>query len=350
MECVDGESLAAYSKHGKRLGLPELRQLLDTLCDVLGYLHSRVPPVIHRDIKPGNIIRRPDGSFCLVDFGSVRDGLRPEGGSTVVGTFGYMAPEQFQGRAMPCTDLYAVGALLLALITGKSPDELPHKGLVLDARSAIGGAIPNAWVELITQLVNLDPDQRPASLAPLLEALDQPRPVGSHQSAPPGYRPSQPAQQREVRDPDAAFTVMVGSGLGLIPLLALTIARIALFFALGVAVPIVLYLLSVFFGARLREVASQVIRAGQQARARLAEVSGHLQRAEPFVLQGRHYRRQQRRNRADRAARHDWFEAPHDWRGQADWRKHWRFEDSSAEDDDAERGSAQSRKTRRHGR
>ena len=141
MELVDGQSLAALMRSGKRLGLAELRQLLDTLADVLDYLHSRVPPVIHRDIKPGNIIVRPDGRFSLVDFGSVRDGLRPDGGSTVVGTFGYMAPEQFQGRALPASDVYAVGALVLSLLTGKGPEELPHKGLGIDVEASLGGAV-----------------------------------------------------------------------------------------------------------------------------------------------------------------------------------------------------------------
>jgi len=298
MECIEGESLAAWTKQGKRLSLAELRELLGTLSDVLDYLHTRIPPVIHRDIKPGNIIRRPDGRFCLVDFGSVRDGLRPEGGSTVVGTFGYMAPEQFQGRAMPSTDVYAVGALLLALITGKSPEDLPHRGLALDTHSALGTVLPGPWIHMISQLVDIDPEQRPSRIAPLLTALDRPE-QSKPQSAP--ERESQqpePLPEPDERDPDAAFTVMIATGLGLLPLILLTVARIAIFFALGVVVPLVLTLLSIFFGPRLREIAWQVAEAGRHARARLAEASGHLQRAEPFVLQGRHYRRRGRRRGA----------------------------------------------------
>ena len=71
--------------------------MLGDIAEALRYLHGRAPAVVHRDIKPGNIIRRSDGSYTLVDFGAVRDRLKPEGGSTVVGTFGYMAPEQFPG-------------------------------------------------------------------------------------------------------------------------------------------------------------------------------------------------------------------------------------------------------------
>lgn len=91
---------------------------------VLSYLHSLSPPIIHRDLKPNNVMRRPDGTLVLIDFGSVRDAVKDPalGGSTVAGTFGYMAPEQFSGIAVPATDLYALGALTVALLTRASPE------------------------------------------------------------------------------------------------------------------------------------------------------------------------------------------------------------------------------------
>ncbi|HEY4157931.1 MAG TPA: serine/threonine-protein kinase, partial [Polyangiaceae bacterium] len=103
MEKVEGEPLSALRKRRGALNATDVERLLRDADSALGYLHSRLPPIIHRDLKPGNVIRRPDGSFVFVDFGSVRDRLKPEGGSTVVGTFGYMAPEQFQGRALPAS-------------------------------------------------------------------------------------------------------------------------------------------------------------------------------------------------------------------------------------------------------
>src|SRR5690606_33941626 len=118
MDRVEGRTLS------KELGKPgsfdetRLRALMLGLLDILEYLHGRSPPVIHRDIKPANVIVDEQGRAHLVDFGGVRVATRLDGGSTVVGTFGYMAPEQLHGDAGPAVDLYALGATIVALATG----------------------------------------------------------------------------------------------------------------------------------------------------------------------------------------------------------------------------------------
>jgi hypothetical protein len=174
MEKIDGESLGAYRRRGARLAEEEVWRLLRDAAAVLDYLHGRVPPVIHRDLKPGNVIRRPDGSFAFVDFGAVRDKLRPKGGSTVVGTFGYMAPEQVQGRALPASDVYAIGATAIAMLTGREPEELPHRGLAIDVRQALRGRDPNL-VRVLEKMLEPDPDRRAPRLAPLLERRENAR-------------------------------------------------------------------------------------------------------------------------------------------------------------------------------
>jgi Protein kinase domain len=188
MEKIEGESLAAIQKRGGRLSEADVLRFLRDASEVLDYLHKRAPPVIHRDLKPGNVIRRPDGSFAFVDFGAVRDKLRPEGGSTVVGTFGYMAPEQFQGRALPASDVYAIGATALSLLTGRQPEDLPHKGLAIDVRAALGGGTDRALVDALVAMLDPDPDRRPGRIAPVLETMAGRARQSSRSSRPPEPR------------------------------------------------------------------------------------------------------------------------------------------------------------------
>lgn len=125
MEYVEGSSLAELISDRRHLEMDEVNRLFLELLDVLDYLHSRVPPVLHRDIKPANLVVRTDGSPVLVDFGAVRNVFRApdDDGSTVVGTYGYMPYEQYMGQASPASDLYALGATFLHLLTGRPPPE-----------------------------------------------------------------------------------------------------------------------------------------------------------------------------------------------------------------------------------
>jgi hypothetical protein len=183
MDKLEGESVGSLLRRGESFSQRDVRRFLDQAAEVLGYLHGRAPPVIHRDLKPGNVLRRPDGSFAFVDFGSVRDSLKPEGGSTVVGTFGYMAPEQFQGRALPGSDVYAVGATALAMLTRREPEDLPHRGLGIDVAAALGGQVSPGLVRVLGAMLEPDPDRRPRSLGPLLAQLSDDPPVGAHGAA-----------------------------------------------------------------------------------------------------------------------------------------------------------------------
>jgi serine/threonine protein kinase len=99
---------------------------------ILTYLHGLSPPVLHRDIKPSNIILGEDKlgedkQIYLVDFGAVQDRAAAAGATfTVVGTYGYAPLEQFGGRASPASDLYALGATLIHLLTDIAPVNLPQ--------------------------------------------------------------------------------------------------------------------------------------------------------------------------------------------------------------------------------
>ena len=100
------------------------------LCDVLEYLHTREPAIIYRDLKPSNIMLRPNGTITLIDFGTAREYKEENTGDTsYLGTRDYAAPEQFggMGQTDARTDIYCLGATLYHLVTGHSPSEPPYE-------------------------------------------------------------------------------------------------------------------------------------------------------------------------------------------------------------------------------
>jgi serine/threonine protein kinase len=278
MERVEGESLAVLRKRNGTLAKSDVVRMLADVGEVLDYLHGRAPPIIHRDIKPSNVIRRPDGSFCLVDFGSVRDSLKPEGGSTVVGTFGFMAPEQFQGRALPQSDVYSLGATALTLLTGRDPEELPHRGLAID----VVQALPHepAFARVLTRMLDPDPDRRATRVAPLVPELSPPEPSfesprswapgpnaqGSWRGGAHGAPRSQSSRPRYgSRPPRHGMKRHVPGGLVmLVIVIGLVIARFSTGALFRVFLPILLTLLSLFFGGGLRRAASRVRDIGEK--------------------------------------------------------------------------------------
>ncbi|MGV3526200.1 MAG: serine/threonine protein kinase [Candidatus Sericytochromatia bacterium] len=129
LETVPGASLADKLQAGWRPSESQAISLAEQALDILVYLHHHQPPVVHRDIKPSNLMLSPEGRLYLIDFGAVQHVLNGE--RTVVGSFGYMAPEQFSGQARPQSDLYGLGATLVHLLSGRPPAELPQDGLRL---------------------------------------------------------------------------------------------------------------------------------------------------------------------------------------------------------------------------
>jgi hypothetical protein len=268
---------------------------------MLDYLHGRAPPVIHRDLKPGNVIRRPDGSFAFVDFGAVRDKLRPKGGSTVVGTFGYMAPEQLQGRALPASDVYAIGATALSMLTGCEPEDLPHRGLAMDVRRALQGRPAQrsrGLIEVLERMLDPDPDRRASRIGVLLPRLDRtgrtpveldrerPSSYDGHRTARRARREARRAARHEARRArrDAlreAHRAWQETHPGtpwpgpdrqtfrqparLIFALLFTAAILAVAIATQVIVPFFLRLLSLFFARRSLVTAAQTVRSAGEA-------------------------------------------------------------------------------------
>lgn len=128
---IQAENLAVRLQQGWRPTEKEVRALADQLMSILVYLQRQDPVLIHRDIKPSNLLLDANNKLYLIDFGAVKEAFSPQGagGSTVIGSFGYMAPEQAIAQAVPASDLYAAGATLIHLLTGRAPAELTHEAL-----------------------------------------------------------------------------------------------------------------------------------------------------------------------------------------------------------------------------
>ncbi|MDB4937606.1 MAG: Serine/threonine kinase [Labilithrix sp.] len=282
MERIEGESLAELRKTNFRGSVADVERLLADASRALSYLHGRAPPVIHRDLKPANVIRRPDGSFAFVDFGAVRDRLKLAGGSTIVGTFGYMAPEQFQGRASAASDVYGIGATALTMLTGCEPEDLPHKGLAIDVAKAVPSSTPASLVRTLEAMLDPDPDTRAASVAeamarggkPLRESrVPPPAPRGDRRAEHRQRKAERRAERKSRRARRAQRRGGAPFGLRVVAWLGLLVARLAVWLAVGLVVPLLLTLLSFVFGSALRRAAGACHRAANRAAASMVRSS-----------------------------------------------------------------------------
>lgn len=142
------------------------------LCDVLGYLHSRTPAIIYRDMKPANIMLKPDGNITLIDFGTAREYKEKNlADTTCLGTVGYAAPEQFggMGQTDARTDIYCLGATLYHLVTGMNPCEPPYE---IKPIREINPSLSSGLERIILKCTQRNPEDRYQSCAELMYALE----------------------------------------------------------------------------------------------------------------------------------------------------------------------------------
>ena len=204
MELVDGVPLSKHLE-GAPLSPSKIRSILDQALDVLAYLHDQRPPLIHRDIKPSNVLLRPDGTVSVVDFGVVRQKAGQTEATTTVGTFGFMAPEQLHGTATPASDIYALGATVLSLLTQKNPEDLPHRGLRFDFEAL---KLPTPFARVLPRMLEPDPDARLGTVGRVREALKakpKPPPKSAPRTEPkPKAKPDPTPQTALVHIPEEA--------------------------------------------------------------------------------------------------------------------------------------------------
>lgn len=172
MDYIQGNSLEkALEEYGAQ-PQEKVIQWARQMCDVLGYLHTRVPPIIYRDVKPANIMLKPDGQITLIDFGTAREFKEKNlADTTCLGTIGYAAPEQFggMGQTDARTDIYCLGATLYHLVTGKNPCEPPYE---IRPIREINPALSGGLEKIILKCTKSDPNERYQSAAELMYALE----------------------------------------------------------------------------------------------------------------------------------------------------------------------------------
>jgi serine/threonine protein kinase, bacterial len=137
MDLVHGQDLERYISSKGPVTLRQAIAWMLQLCEILTYIHSRQPPLIHRDVKPANLLVSNVGQqIFLIDFGAVKES--GSAGSTRIGAPDYMAPEQNQGKPVTQSDLYALGPTILFLVTGENPSKyltLTAKGYEFSVRN-----------------------------------------------------------------------------------------------------------------------------------------------------------------------------------------------------------------------
>ena len=151
---IPGFSLQELLEKGQDFSEKKVRKIATEVLEILIYLHELSPPVLHRDIKPSNLIWGEDQQVYLVDFGAVQAQAAVTGVTfTVVGTSGYAPLEQFWGRAVPASDLYALGATLIHLLTGVTPADLPQKDsrIQFSDRVSVNPSLVS-WIEKMTEI------------------------------------------------------------------------------------------------------------------------------------------------------------------------------------------------------
>ena len=176
MAYVEGEPLSTRLKNAGRLGVTETMSIVAQAADALHAAHQN--GTVHRDVKPGNLIVKPNGTVILVDFGVARSNAVTSvtGLNAIVGTALYMAPEQVaKGNVTAATDIYALGAVAYHCIAGRPPFEGDNALQVAlrhleDEPEPLPAGVPQAVRDLITRAMAKQPQDRFSSAAEFADA------------------------------------------------------------------------------------------------------------------------------------------------------------------------------------
>jgi serine/threonine-protein kinase len=238
MEFVDGPTLRHILDARPNLSPSAAVEIAAQVADALTYAHGR--GIVHRDVKPGNILIRGDGQVKVTDFGIAKadDGSELTRTGAILGTVEYLAPEQVEGRTVDArSDVYALGIVLYEMLTGEAPFPVTTELATATARLLSDPPAPSALRRELTPAIDAvvgralarDPDERFASAADFATAL---RALGLETTdATPivtlGGEPTRPPARRTTR-PAVALTLVGGIAVGLAVLLVVGRAKVPL--------------------------------------------------------------------------------------------------------------------------
>ncbi|MEA5536514.1 serine/threonine-protein kinase [Crocosphaera sp. XPORK-15E] len=151
---IPGDSLQELLEKGEHFSEKRIRTIGQEVLKILIYLHELNPPVLHRDLKPSNLILGDDNNIYLIDFGAVQSQTSGTNITfTVVGTSGYTPLEQFWGKAVPSSDLYALGATLIHVLTGIYPTDLHNQDyqIIFEDKVRLKASL-KTWLKKMTEI------------------------------------------------------------------------------------------------------------------------------------------------------------------------------------------------------
>ena len=187
MDYIEGRSLDIILEETGAQSEANVVEWAMQLCDVFGYLHSRTPPIIYRDMKPANVMLKPDGNIKVIDFGTAKTFDVATGETTGIGTRGYAAPEQYGGlgRTDARTDIYCLGLSMYHMLTNVNPCVT----LVTDKSiRAVNPALSRGLDAIILKCTQDNPDDRYQTCAELMYDLEH------YQNLEPLYKKKQRAK------------------------------------------------------------------------------------------------------------------------------------------------------------
>ena len=172
MDYIEGRTLDHWLKKEGAQPQERVVEWAKQICDVLGYLHSRKPPIIYRDLKPSNVMLKPDGKIMIIDFGTAREFKEQSIEDTkCLGTQGYAAPEQYGGHGQTDarTDIYNLGATMYHLLTGHNPSLPPYEMYPIRQWNP---SLSSGLEAIVTKCTQRNPNDRYQSCAELMYALE----------------------------------------------------------------------------------------------------------------------------------------------------------------------------------